>query len=183
MAVIKRADKIFKYIGGFISGEIFQRTETDRDEHKCTVVWGQLIRKPTRRVFKNGNVKTDFAIRYWNGGHIIVNIWSDTPIAKEAEKLQAFDRVVVFGTVTRHQYVNKRGEHRETRFLHPFAILNMNKLLDVLQFAYRLMNSPSINKILDNDEADVMESAQEFGIIEEEDDVDSVANDYDDLFV
>ena len=178
---LKREDKIFKYIGGFINGELFRRTETDRDDHKCMLVWGQLIRNPTKRVFKNGNVKMDFAIRYWNGGHIIVHIWSETPIMKEAEGLKAFDRVVVVGTVTRHQYENSRGEHRETRFLHPFAVWNVTKHLEAFQFVYRLMNSPSINKILDNDEMDTMESAKDFGIVEE--DEDDPMSGYEDLFV
>lgn len=182
MAVLKRADKIFKYVGFFLKSDLFRRNEKDVDDHIFAVVGGQLIRNPTTRIFKNGNKKTDFAIRYMNGGHIIVHIWSDTPIAREATHLKQFSRVIAFGTITRHKYVNKRGEQRETRFMHPFCVIPVDKLLDVITFVSRLMNSPSINKILDNDEADVMESASEFGIMEEETD-DDVAESYEDLFV
>lgn len=182
MAVLKRADKIFKYLGFFLKSDLFKRHDKDQDVHIFAIVGGQLIRKPTTRIFKNGNKKTDFAIRYMNGGHIIVHIWSDTPIAKEASYLDQFSRVIAFGTITRHQYVNKRGEHRETRFMHPFCVIPVDKLLDVITFVSRLMNSPTIKKILDNDEEDVMESAAEFGIVEEVTD-DDVAESYEDLFV
>lgn len=182
MAVLKRADKIFKYLGFFLKSDVFRRNDKDKDDHIFVIAGGELIRHPTRRIFQNGNKKTDFAIRYMNGGHIIVNIWGDTKVAMEAENLKAFDRAIVAGTVTRHKYVNKRGEERETRFLHPFVVIPIDELLDTIRFVRRLINSPAINKILDNDEADVMESAKDFGIIET-DEEDNPMKGYEDLFV
>lgn len=154
----RSSNRLFKYPGGFLKSEVWYYGEDDKDEHIFAVVWGEVIRTPKIRVFKNGKKKTDFAIRYMRGGYIIVVIWGDTPAADAAASLQATDMVCVKGIITRHQYENKRGEKRETRFLFPFSV----EPYDYTLFVQRLFNSPAIHKILDEDESDAMESVNDF---------------------
>ena len=158
----RTSKKIFKYPGGFIRGKPYKYHETDPDDHVNVIVWGEIIYDPRIFIYKNGKKKTEFAIRYQRGGYIIVNIWGDTPAADEAAMMKARDRVIVFGTITRHDYRTKMGEKKETRFLNPHFIIPCDKLLDLMNVMIRVDNSPSIAKILDDDETDVFESAQDY---------------------
>ena len=166
----RSSNRLFKYPGGFLKSDVFYYGEDDKDEHIFAVVWGEVIRNPKIQIFKNGKKRTDFAIRYLKGGYIIVMIYGDTPAADAAASLHATDMVCVKGIITRHRYENKQGEKRETRFLVPFSV----EPYDYTLFVQRLYNSPTINRLLEQDESDAMESAKDFGIMEEEDSFDEI---------
>lgn len=159
----RSSNKIFKYPGGFIKSDVFHYGGEDKDDHIFAIVWGEVIHDPKIRVFKTGTKKTEFAIRYMRGGYIVVNIWGDTPAADAAASLQATDMVCVRGIITKKVYTNSRGETRDATALVPFAV----EPYDYTLFIQRLYNSPSIRKILEEDEADVMESAGDYKVTEE----------------
>ncbi len=175
----RRDRKTFKYPGFFLKGEAFRLNENDKEDHTYAIVGGEIIRRVSRRTFKNGSKQTDFAVRYAKGGYIVCQTWGDSPISREGELIEQFDRVIVCGTIHHAKYENKYGEKRERWIMSPFLILPADKLVDILHFVVRLMASPSLNKLLEDDETDVMESAKDFGITEDEDPMDS----YDDLFM
>ena len=154
----RSSNRLFKYPGGFIKSDIFHYGEDDLDDHIFAIVWGEVIHNPKIRVFKNGKKKTEFAIRYMRGGFIVVFIWGDTPAADAAASLKATDMVCVKGIVTRHKYENKHGEKRETRYLLPFSV----EPYDFTLFLQKLFHSPAIHKILEEEETDVMESANDY---------------------
>ena len=148
--------KLFKYEGGFIKSDVFHYDEDDKDEHLFVEVWGHIVRTPKVRQYNLK--KTEFAIRYMRGGFIIAIIWGDTPAAEVAATLKQADMVCVRGIITRHQYVNKAGEHKETRFLNAFSVEPVGYTL----FLGRLFRSPTIRKILEEDETDAFESLNDY---------------------
>lgn len=174
----RRENKVFKYPGFFLKGEAFRLNEKDKEDHTYAIVGGEIIRRVSRRTFKNGSKQTDFAVRYARGGYVVCQTWGDSPIAKEAELIEQFHRVIVFGTIHHSKYENKYGEPRERWIMSPFLILPADTLVDILHFVMRMINSPSLEKLLEKDEIDGMESAKDFGIIEDE----AEPEDYDDLF-
>lgn len=159
----RSSNKIFKYPGGFIKSDIFHYGEDDPDDHIFAIAWGEVIHDPKIRIFKTGKKKTEFAIRYMRGGYVVVNIWGDTPAADAAASLRATDMVCCKGIITRHQYINSRDEVKETRFMSAFSV----EPYDFTLFLQKLFHSPTINKILDEEEGDVMESAGDYGINED----------------
>ena len=151
-----RPKKLFKYLGGFLKSDVFFYDEDDKDEKIFVEVWGHVIHNPSIRMFNMK--KTEFAIRYMRGGYIIVNIWGDTPAAQVAATLKPLDMVCVKGIITRHQYTNKYGEEKETRILAAFSV----EPYDYTVFMSRLFRSPSIRKLLEQDEEDMFESLKDY---------------------
>ena len=175
---IRRDKKIFKYPGFFLKGETFKLNENDKEDHTYAIVGGEIIRRVSIRTFKNGSQQVDFAVRYASGGYVVCQTWGESPIVEEAKLLEQFARVFVCGTIHHAKYKNKHGEDRERWIMAPFLILPLDKVVEFFHFSERMMNSPSIDKMLEKDEIDGMESAGDFGIIEEE----NGSDDYDDLF-
>lgn len=176
---IRRDKKIFKYPGFFLKGETFRLKDSDKEDHTYAIVGGEIIRRVSIRTFKNGSQQVDFAVRYAAGGYVVCQTWGDSPIVEEAKLLEQFARVFVCGTIHHSKYKNKYGEDRERWIMAPFLILPLDKLVDMMHFASRMMNSPSLDKLLEKDEIDGMESAGDFGIGEEND----IQDDDEDLFV
>lgn len=158
----RSSKKIFKYVGGHLQGAKFHWDENDADFHSHLIVWGHVIHDPKIIIYKSGKKKTEFAVRYCRGGHIIVMIFGDTPAADEAAMLKAKDRVVVVGMLHRHVYTNSLGERKKLRYIAPFFIIPCDRILEVLKTMVRITLSPSINKILDADEEDVFESGNDY---------------------
>ena len=174
--------KVFKYPGGFLKSEPFRYDDDERDEHIYALVWGAVIHNPKIHHYKTKTgKKTEFAIRFRRNGHIIINIFGDTPAADEAAMLKEKERVVAFGTITRHPYVNRDGEEKETRIMYPFFIIPCDRLLEYLLMLARINLSPTIGKILDSDEEDVFESAGDYYAEPEKEE--SKGEGFEDLFV
>lgn len=157
-----RPNKLFKYLGGFLKSDVFYYDEDDTEEKIFVSVWGHVIHNPAIHVYNMK--KTEFAIRYMRGGYIIVNIWGDTPAAEVAATLKPLDMVCVRGIVTRHKYTNKYGENKEIRTLSAFSV----EPYDYTVFMSKLYRSPSIRKMLEQDETDAFESLKDYMPQEEE---------------
>ena len=152
----------------FQSSVFRSQAEGDHNLYAFCEVCGRLTKDPKLLSSKKGVPGVTFNLVFHNDSFMKITVWNHAKLNQEALYYTAVnlvkgDTVVVHGTVT---FTPKCKNPDPKKLLEDWWYDMTPNLISARQeeilFVKQLMASPAINKMLESDEADAMESADDY---------------------
>ena len=146
----------------FQTPEFRSESPDDTKTYRMAICVGSLTKDPhVSMIGSQQTPKVAFNIKYHTKSYMNVAVWGKNDMAYASQTLEKGDMVLCFGTVTHSTYVAKSGPHkgekREWYEMNCQWICAMSWLTEMLP----IILSHKIREIVESEESDAMESAED----------------------
>lgn len=120
------------------------------------IIWGKVIRNP--RVSFGKVARVEFTVKTHTKTYTNCVTWGKTPTANVASALEEGDHVLCIGLWSEREWEDRKSGERKK-----YSSLNCEIIVPtgIISYALDLMGSPNIEKLLQSDTHDVIESAND----------------------